>query len=217
MHGSTTAELRFDGVVVPVESRLGREGGAWDLSMRTVLASRISAAAQGLGIAAAAYQIGMSWARYRGLLDDPTHQRVQFWLADLRTSVHVARLQLHAVARSLDHGRADLTAEVGMAKVLCTDLAMAATDDLLALLGPDADVTEQGVERYARDAKVTQIYDGTNQIQRMLIGRDSKRRMSEERPRAAFGPASAVGDAGAPGGDRDLQLQPTSSNSRSSS
>ena len=178
MHGSSTAELFLDDVRVPAGARLGDEGGAWSLSMRTVTKSRISAASQGLGIAAAVYAIAVAWARERRLLRGSLWQRGQFRLADLRSRILQARQLLYAVARTSDEEPdRDLTAEVGMAKLACTDLGMEACELVSGLLGPEGDLAEAGVERYLRDVKVTQIYDGTNEIQRLLVARNIARRV----------------------------------------
>ncbi len=182
MHGSTTAELFLDDVHLPESSLLGEEGGAWALSMRTVVKSRISAASQGLGIAAAQYGLAVDWAAHRGLLRDPQWQTQLFRLADLRTEILMARQLLYSVARAVDEEpERDLTAEVGMAKARCTDLGMTASEFVTGLLGPEGDLVDAASERYLRDVKVTQIYDGTNEVQRLLIGRDLTRKAGDGR------------------------------------
>ena len=179
MHASSTAELFFEDVRVPSSARLGAEGGAWGLSMRTVVKSRISAASQGLGIARSAYELAVRWIADHGGLRAPEWQSDLFELAGLRARIVQGRLLLHAVARAADEdARLDLTAEVGMAKLTCTDLGVAASQLALHVLGAEADRTDVGAERLLRDAKVTQIYDGTNEIQRLLIARDTAKRLS---------------------------------------
>jgi len=177
MHGSSTATLHLDGVRLPASARLGDEGSAWALSMATVVKSRISAAAQGLGIAASAYAISMRWAAGHGLLRGSNHQAVQFRLSDLRTRIQSARLQLHAVARSVDFGGRDHTADVAMAKTTCTDLGFHAANTAMDLHGMAGTLDGCGVERLLRDVVVTQIYDGTNEIQRLLVARDAADRL----------------------------------------
>jgi alkylation response protein AidB-like acyl-CoA dehydrogenase len=172
MNGSTTAQLFFDGVRVPASARLGGEGKAWELVVKSVVKSRISAAAQGLGIAAASYAAAIRSVAERGWLTGSSHQAAQFQLADLRTRIQVARLHLHSVARAMDAGQRDLTADVAMAKVTCTDLGFAAASQAVDLIGMDAQVCGSAAERLVRDVKVTQIYDGTNEIQRLLVARD---------------------------------------------
>lgn len=178
MHGSSTAEVFLDDVRVPESARLGGEGEGWALSMRSVVTSRISTAAEGLGLARGAYSVAVGWARETGALHGSEHQVVQFRLADLRTRILTGRLLLYQVARAVDlePGR-DHTADIAMAKLACTDLAMEVADEVTDLLGPLGDLADWRAERYLRDAKVTQIYDGTNQVQRLLISRDLARRV----------------------------------------
>lgn len=172
MHGSSTAELFLDGVRVPACARLGAEGEGWSIVMRSVVKSRVSAAAQGVGLARGAYTHAV--AALGPAVDPATAAR----LAGLRARLLQGRLLLHATARAIDAAPDDpLTADVAMMKLACTDLgtevALACTD----LLGPLGDLWDVGVERHVRDAKVTSIYDGTNEIQRLLIGRDTRRRV----------------------------------------
>jgi alkylation response protein AidB-like acyl-CoA dehydrogenase len=174
MHGSSTAELFLDGVRVPACARLGEEGSGWSIVMRSVVKSRVSAAAQGVGLARGAYAHTLAALAEAGPVDPVTGAR----LAGLRARLLQGRLLLHATARAIDAmPDAPLTAEVAMMKLACTDLgtevALACTD----LLGARGDLWDTGVERYVRDAKVTQIYDGTNEIQRLLIARDTARRL----------------------------------------
>ncbi|WP_084211235.1 acyl-CoA dehydrogenase family protein [Pseudonocardia acaciae] len=173
MHGSSTAELFFDGVRVPAAARLGEEGSGWRVVMSSVVKSRISAAAQGVGLARGAYEHTLAALRARG---GPIPPDAAFTLAGLRTDILAGRLLLLATARAVDTDADTGTADVAMMKLGCTDLgwrtALACTD----VLGADGDLAELGVERYLRDAKVTQIYDGTNEVQRLLIARDTDRR-----------------------------------------
>ncbi|GLZ07505.1 acyl-CoA dehydrogenase [Actinomadura sp. NBRC 104412] len=175
MHGSTTAELFLDGVRVPAGALLGREGGGWELSMRSVVKSRISAAAQGVGIATGAYLAGLDRLHAGGR----PPQRVAFALAELRTAIAAARLLLYATAAAADRADApDLVAEVAMLKLACTDLGVHVADTMTGLLGGAGDLTGTGVEHRLRDAVVTQIYDGTNNVQRLLVDRDTRKRLS---------------------------------------
>lgn len=179
MHGSSTAELFFSGLRLPESARLGEEGEGWSLSMRSVVKSRISAAAQGLGLARGAYGVGLGWARATGALGRGGRQDVEFRLADLRARIASARLLLYSVAAQLDAGNEDeAAAGIAMMKFTCTDLGLAAADEVVDLLGPLGDLAELGAERRLRDAKVTQIYDGTNQVQRLLLARDTARRVA---------------------------------------
>ncbi|MGW2134269.1 acyl-CoA dehydrogenase family protein [Streptomyces coelicoflavus] len=174
MNGSSTAELFFDDVRVPADHRLGDEGGGWAVVMNSVVKSRISAAAQGVGLARAAY------ARTLAVLRSAHGNRLPAaelsTLAGLRGRILQGRLLLHAVARQADAGQAS-TGDVGMMKQACTDLGWEAAVTATGLLGPRGDLAVLGVERCLRDAKVTQIYDGTNEIQRLLVGRETTRAM----------------------------------------
>jgi alkylation response protein AidB-like acyl-CoA dehydrogenase len=171
--GSTTAELFFDGCRVPAPNRLGSEGSGWALSMASVVKSRLSAAAQGIGFARGAFEHARRWADERRLLRgaEGVAQEVQFGLAEARARIAAARALLYETAALVDGGAADAVTEVSMAKLVCTDCAMETATRMVELLGEDGDLIEFGVERFLRDAKVTQIYDGTNQIQRLLIAR----------------------------------------------
>jgi alkylation response protein AidB-like acyl-CoA dehydrogenase len=178
MHGSSTAELFFEDLALPAEARLGGEGEGWAIVLQSVLKSRVSAAAQGVGLARGAYSRALAWARDSGFLGTGERQEVEFRLASLRTEILLRRLMLYSVANALDAGDgSDLDAQIAMMKLTCTDLGMAVATAAVELLGPIGDLRSSGVERYLRDAKVTQIYDGTNQIQQLLIARDTARRI----------------------------------------
>ncbi|NUR26680.1 MAG: acyl-CoA dehydrogenase, partial [Catenulispora sp.] len=173
MHGSSTAELFFDQVVVPRENLLGQEGGGWAVVMSSVVKSRISAAAQGVGLARAAYARTLAFlTRLHGsrLPDEQV-----FALAGLRGRILQGRLLLHAVARQADTDPHISPGQIGIMKQTCTDLGFQAAVETARILGPYGDLAVLGVERCLRDAKVTQIYDGTNEIQRLLIGRETTR------------------------------------------
>ncbi|TCI96392.1 acyl-CoA dehydrogenase family protein [Aeromicrobium sp. IC_218] len=177
MHGSSTAELFFDDVQVPRDHVLGEEGQGWRVVMSSVVKSRISAAAQGVGLARAAYArtlAALTRLHGRRLPDEHT-----FALADLRGRILQGRLLLHAVARQVDADPHVATGLIGIMKQSCTDLGFQASVEAVRMLGPHGDLTVLGVERCLRDAKVTQIYDGTNEIQRLLIGRETTRAMEE--------------------------------------
>ena len=184
MRGSSTVELAFD-VEVPADSMLGRVGGGFAVAMRSVVKTRISAAAQGVGLARGALAAGVAAAREAGLLDPGTAagQAVQAELAQLRTEVAAGRTLLYRTAALVDAAGAHdgdaprLTAEVAQAKLFCTDLGVSVADRVVDLLGPAGDLGGPA-ERCLRDAKVTQIYDGTNQIQRVLIARDTFARLA---------------------------------------
>jgi len=175
MNGSSTAELFFDGVAIPRANLLGSEGGGWSIVMSSVSKTRISAAAQGVGLARAAYArtlTALTALHGPKLPDEPT-----FALADLRGRILQGRLLLHAVARQVDLDPHVTPGLIGIMKQTCTDLGFQAAVEAMRILGPYGDLAELGVERCLRDAKVTQIYDGTNEIQRLLIGRETTRAM----------------------------------------
>ncbi|MGW6331036.1 acyl-CoA dehydrogenase family protein [Nocardia rhamnosiphila] len=179
MHGSSTAELFFDRVAVPRANLLGDEGQGWSVVMNSVVKSRISAAAQGVGLARAAY--ARTLAALTALYGHRLADEHTFALAELRGRILQGRLLLHAVARQVDTNPQVTPGQIGVMKQACTDLGFQASVEAARILGPYGDLTELGVERCLRDAKVTQIYDGTNEIQRLLIGRETTRAMKELR------------------------------------
>ncbi|MGY1815512.1 acyl-CoA dehydrogenase family protein [Blastococcus sp. SYSU D00820] len=177
MHGSSTAELFFDGVQVPADHRLGTEGGGWQVVMSSVVKSRISAAAQGVGLARAAYARAL--AQLRRLHGPRLPDEALGVLAELRGRILQGRLLLHGVARHVDATGDASPGQIGIMKQSCTDLGWETAVAATRLLGAHGDLAVLGVERCLRDAKVTQIYDGTNEIQRLLIGRETTRAMEE--------------------------------------
>ncbi len=173
MHGSSTAELFFDGVPIPVDHRLGEEGGGWRIVMNSVIKSRISAAAQGVGLARAAY--GRTLCAMARLHGRRLPDEAAFAMATLRGQILQGRLVLLAVAREVDRSKTPNAGQIGIMKQTCTDLGWQVAREAMRILGPYGDLTDLGVERCLRDAKVTQIYDGTNEVQRLLIARDTAR------------------------------------------
>ena len=179
MHGSSTAELFLDGIEVPRDHLLGTAGGGWRLVMDSVAKTRISAAAQGVGLARSAYARtlrALTRLHGRRLPDEAA-----FALAGLRGRILQGRLLLLAVARQVDAGAEVTPGQIGIMKQSCTDLGWEAAREAVRVLGPYGDLAELGVERCLRDAKVTQIYAGTNEVQRMLIARDTARNTGEPR------------------------------------
>jgi alkylation response protein AidB-like acyl-CoA dehydrogenase len=174
MHGSSTAELFFDQTPVPATHRLGPEGAGWSIVVSSVTKSRISAAAQGVGLARGAYAHALA-ALHRA--HGPTLPAdVAFALADMRGRILSARLMLLAVAREVDRGGAGGGA-IGLMKQTCTDTGWQVALAAVKVLGRFGDLAALGAERYLRDAKVTQIYDGTNEVQRLLVARDTSARL----------------------------------------
>jgi alkylation response protein AidB-like acyl-CoA dehydrogenase len=177
--GSTTGELLLDGCRVPAENRLGEEGDGFRLAMRILDRSRPGIAAQGLGLAQGATDYALEYARTREAFGEPIarHQLVAALLADMETKCEAARGLLHSCGRLIDDGvdGPELTKLSAMAKLFCTDVAMDVTTDAVQVLGGYGYMQEYPVERMMRDAKITQIYEGTNQIQRLVIAREMLR------------------------------------------
>ena len=177
--GSTTGELAFDDVRVPAANRLGEEGEGFTIAMRVLDRSRPGIAAQALGLAQGATDVALAYAQEREAFGMPIakHQLVAGMLADMETRTWAARGLLYRVGRMIDAG-ADgpaLTKAAAMAKLFCSDTAMAVTTDAVQVLGGYGYMREFPVERMMRDAKITQIYEGTNQIQRLVIAREMVR------------------------------------------
>jgi alkylation response protein AidB-like acyl-CoA dehydrogenase len=174
--GSTTGELQLDGCRVPAENRLGEEGDGFRLAMRILDRSRPGIAAQGLGLAQGATDYALEYARTRESFGKPIgrHQLVAAMLADMETKCEAARGLLHRCGRLIDDGvdGPELTKLSAMTKLFCTDVAMEVTTDAVQVLGGYGYMQEYPLERMMRDAKVTQIYEGTNQIQRLVIARE---------------------------------------------
>lgn len=172
LNGSGTCELVFEDMRVPAENRLGQEGEGFSIAMRLLDGGRIGIAAQGLGIAQAAFDAAYAYVRRRRQFGQDVFQfqGVQFMLADMATKIEAARWLVYHAAQMRQDGQ-PCTREASMAKLFATDTAMQVTTDAVQLFGGYGYVKEYPVERYMRDAKVTQIYEGTNQIQRVVIAR----------------------------------------------
>ncbi|HZU20045.1 MAG TPA: acyl-CoA dehydrogenase family protein [Gaiellaceae bacterium] len=176
INGSTTGEVFFDGCRVPAENLLGEEGSGFRLAMRILDRSRPGIGAQGLGLAQGATDYALEYARTRETMGRPIaqHQLIAGMLADMETKCEAARGLLYKVGQLIDEGRegGELTKLSAMAKLYCTDVAMDVTTDAVQVLGGYGYISEYPVERMMRDAKITQIYEGTNQIQRLVIARE---------------------------------------------
>ena len=174
--GSTTGELVFNGCRIPAANRLGEEGEGFKIAMRVLDRSRPGVAAQGLGIAQGATDYALEYARTRETMGKPIaeHQLVAAKLADMETRCEAARGLLYRFGRMVDEGAAhvELTKASAMAKLYCTDAAMWVTTEAVQILGGYGYIKEYPVERMMRDAKITQIYEGTNEIQRLVIARE---------------------------------------------
>jgi alkylation response protein AidB-like acyl-CoA dehydrogenase len=173
IRGSPTVELIFDECIVPAANLIGPEGDGFKVAMKVLDKSRPGIAAQALGIAAGALEYATNYAKERVAFGRPIgqHQGVGFMLADMKTEVEAARLVLYESARKCDENAPDVTLWAAMAKLKCGDVAMAVTTDAVQVLGGFGYSVEYPVERMMRDAKITQIYEGTQQIQRLVISR----------------------------------------------
>jgi alkylation response protein AidB-like acyl-CoA dehydrogenase len=173
--GSTTGEIFFDDCRIPAANLLGEEGEGFRIAMRILDRSRPGIAAQGLGLAQGATDYAVEYARSRETMGKPIaeHQLIAGMLADMETKCEAARGLLYKVGRMIDEGDtgAELTKLSAMSKLYCTDVAMDVTTDAVQILGGYGYIQEYPVERMMRDAKITQIYEGTNQIQRVVMAR----------------------------------------------
>ena len=166
LHGSPTGELVLEDVVVPEENRLGREGQGFTVAMRALDSGRIGISGQALGIAQAAVDESRELMRERG-----HEQGDEFSLADMATRVESARLLAYHAAWLCGRGR-PFTREASMSKLHCTDTAMQVALDALQIAGEDGAIQGSPFERHVRDAKALQIYEGSNQVQRVVIARE---------------------------------------------
>jgi alkylation response protein AidB-like acyl-CoA dehydrogenase len=174
--GSTTGELTFDDVRVPAANLLGEEGEGFKIAMRILDRSRPGVAAQALGIAQGATDYALDYAKMRETMGKPIaqHQLIQAKLADMETECEAARGLLYRFGQMVDDGAddAELTKASAMAKLKCGDVAMAVSTDAVQILGGYGYIKEYPAERFMRDAKITQIYEGTQEIQRLVIARE---------------------------------------------
>src|SRR5262249_15084722 len=174
--GSTTGELVFDGCRVPAGNLLGSEGAGFPIAMRILDRSRPGVAAQALGIAQGATDYALEYARTRETMGKPIaeHELIAAKLADMETKTEAARGLLYRFGRMVDEGAPDdeLTKAGAMAKLFCGDVAMEVTTEAVQILGGYGYIKEYPVERFMRDAKITQIYEGTQEIQRLVIARE---------------------------------------------
>jgi alkylation response protein AidB-like acyl-CoA dehydrogenase len=173
MRGSPTGAPVLDGVRVPAANLIGAQGEGFKIAMRTLDRSRLGIAAQALGIAQGATDYAVAYARERIAFGRPILelQGIQFKLADMETRCAAARELLYRAAAKAQRGELDLGKYSAMAKLFCSDVAMEVTVEAVQVLGGYGYVTEYPVERMMRDAKLTQIYEGTNEIQRVVIAR----------------------------------------------
>ena len=173
IRGSPTAELTFDDVRVPAANRIGEEGEGFRIAMETLDRSRLSIAAQAIGIAQGAVDASVSYAADRQQFGRSIteFQGIQFMLADMASQTEAARQLTYAAAARVDAGARDLPYWTSSAKLIAGDTAMRVTTDAVQVLGGYGYITEYPVERMMRDAKITQLYEGTQQIQRLIVAR----------------------------------------------
>jgi alkylation response protein AidB-like acyl-CoA dehydrogenase len=171
--GSQTAELIFTDCEVPAENLLGGEGEGFRIAMRTLDRTRIGIGAQALGIAQGALDLAITYSKQRIQFNRPIadNQGIQFMLADMATKVEAARLLVYNAAEMVDRDDEHFGHYSAMAKLFASDSAMEVTSDAIQILGGYGYMKEYPAERMMRDAKITQIYEGTNQIQRLIIAR----------------------------------------------
>ncbi len=181
--GSTTGEVFFDGCRIPAENLVGEEGEGFAIAMRVLDRSRPGIAAQALGIAQGATDYALDYAKDRETMGKPIaqHQLVAAKLADMETATEAARGLLYRFGRMADDGvdGPELTKASAQAKLFCSDTAMWVATEAVQILGGYGYVKEYPVERMMRDAKITQIYEGTNEIQRIVIAREMVREARE--------------------------------------
>ncbi|MBI4654110.1 MAG: acyl-CoA dehydrogenase family protein [Nitrospirae bacterium] len=172
IRASTTRELIFQDCRIPKENIIGREGMGFIVAMKTLDNSRTGVGAQGVGVAQGAFETAVNFARERHQFGHPiiSFQAVQHMLADISIQIEAARSLVYSVARYIDSGAKAISKESAMAKVFATDVAMKVTVDAVQIMGGAGYMREYPAEKMMRDAKILQIYEGTNQIQRNVIG-----------------------------------------------
>jgi alkylation response protein AidB-like acyl-CoA dehydrogenase len=175
IRGSQNGELLLDECVMPVANRIGQEGDGYRLALATFDRARVGIGAQAVGVARGAFEYAVQYARQRIQFGKPIaeHEGVQFLIADLATQIDAARLLVHRAAMLLDEHAPDavITSATSMAKLFASDVAMRVTTEAVQLLGGYGYTRDYPVERMMRDAKITQIYEGTSQMQRLAIAR----------------------------------------------
>jgi len=174
IRASKTTELVFSDCLVPKENLLGRRGQGFIVALRTFDRTRPGVGAQAVGIAQGAFEEAVAYAKQRIQFGKPitSFQGIQFMIADMATQIEAARALVYASAREIDAGVKDVAGSSAMAKLFASDMAMKVTTDAVQIMGGYGYMKEYPVEKYMRDAKITQIYEGTNQIQRGVIAAD---------------------------------------------
>jgi butyryl-CoA dehydrogenase len=170
IHAAHSASIFFENVRVPKENVLGEDGQGFKIAMATLDGGRIGIAAQALGIAQAAFEKAVAYAKERESFGGTIaqHQAIQFMLADMATEIDAARLLVHRAATMKDRG-VKHTAESSMAKLFASEMATRVTHKAIQIHGGYGYSTEYPLERHYRDARITEIYEGTSEIQRVVI------------------------------------------------
>ena len=172
IRGSDTHTLQFNDVKIPKENRIGKDGFGFKFAMKTLSGGRIGIAAQALGIAAGAYELSLKYSKERKAFgtEISNHQAIAFKLAEMATDIEAARLLVYKAARDKDIGNKYDTSSA-MAKLYASKVAMQHTVEAVQIHGGNGFVKDYNVERLMRDAKITQIYEGTSEIQKIVISR----------------------------------------------
>ncbi|AOR25749.1 acyl-CoA dehydrogenase [Formosa sp. Hel3_A1_48] len=172
IRGSDTHTLQFNDVKIPKENRIGEDGFGFKFAMKTLSGGRIGIAAQALGIAAGAYELSLKYSKERKAFgtEISNHQAIAFKLAEMATDIEAARLLVYKAARDKDIGNKYDTSSA-MAKLYASKVAMQHTVEAVQIHGGNGFVKDYHVERLMRDAKITQIYEGTSEIQKIVISR----------------------------------------------
>ncbi len=174
IRASSTTELIFNNCRIPKENLITKEGMGFIVAMKTLDSSRTGVGAQGVGVAQGAIDEAIQFAKQRVQFGQPiaSFQAVQHMLADMQTQTEAARSLVYSAARYIDSGAKDVSRASAMAKLFATDVAMKVTTDAVQIMGGSGYMKEYPVEKMMRDAKILQIYEGTNQIQRNVIALD---------------------------------------------
>jgi alkylation response protein AidB-like acyl-CoA dehydrogenase len=172
IRASDTHTIMYTDVKVPLENKIGEDGFGFKFAMKVLSGGRIGIAAQALGIAQGAYELSLQYAKQREAFGKPIsqHQAISFKLADMATEIEAARLLVHRAAQLKDQGQ-DYATAASMAKLFASEVAMRHTVEAVQIHGGYGFVKEYHVERLMRDAKITQIYEGTSEMQRIVISR----------------------------------------------
>jgi len=171
IRASKTTELIFQDVKIPKENLLGRKGTGFLTAMRTFDHTRPGVGAQAVGIAQGAFDEALAYAKERVQFGKPitAFQGIQFMIAEMATQIEAARALVYATARMIDGGAKNCSKESAMSKFFASNVAMRVTTDALQIVGGYGYMRDYPMEKYMRDAKITQIYEGTNQIQQLVI------------------------------------------------